>query len=230
MTTYLPIVLGQDALQWLRHLPRHCIDDWGDFSRQFITNFQSLADKSTQPWDLKSIRRQNDETLRSFLKRFQTMRNLIPEVTEASIIQYFYRGSNDSAFLRPYSKRHQSPPNNCSVRQTTTSLRMSRPRTSLGAQNPRHPRHGGIRTSSRTSAGKKGPVRRCTPLVHLSLEPRHTSWRSADTGRYPRLLVFVPQGHVPHPAELQRLQTFCRAWPTVLATTTSHATRRAWRA
>jgi hypothetical protein len=32
MTAYLPIVLGQDALQWLRHLPRHCIDDWGDFS------------------------------------------------------------------------------------------------------------------------------------------------------------------------------------------------------
>jgi hypothetical protein len=26
MTAYLPIVLGQDALQWLRHLPRHCID------------------------------------------------------------------------------------------------------------------------------------------------------------------------------------------------------------
>jgi hypothetical protein len=24
MTAYLPIVLGQDALQWLRHLPRHC--------------------------------------------------------------------------------------------------------------------------------------------------------------------------------------------------------------
>jgi hypothetical protein len=27
MTAYLPIVLGKDALQWLRHLPRHCIDD-----------------------------------------------------------------------------------------------------------------------------------------------------------------------------------------------------------
>jgi hypothetical protein len=32
MTAYLPIVLGQDALQCLRHLPRHCIDDWSDFS------------------------------------------------------------------------------------------------------------------------------------------------------------------------------------------------------
>jgi hypothetical protein len=28
MTAYLPIVLGQDALQWLWHLPRHRIDDW----------------------------------------------------------------------------------------------------------------------------------------------------------------------------------------------------------
>jgi hypothetical protein len=39
MIAYLPIVLGQDALQWLRHLPRHCIDDWSDFSRRFIANF-----------------------------------------------------------------------------------------------------------------------------------------------------------------------------------------------
>jgi hypothetical protein len=39
MTVYLPIVLGQDTLQWLRHLPRHYIDDWGDFSHRFVANF-----------------------------------------------------------------------------------------------------------------------------------------------------------------------------------------------
>jgi hypothetical protein len=100
MTTYLPIVLGQDALQWLQHLPRHCINDWSDFSWRFIANFQSLSDKPAQPWDLKSIRRQGDETLRSYLKRFQTMRNRIPEVTEAAVIEDFYQGSNDSAFVR----------------------------------------------------------------------------------------------------------------------------------
>jgi hypothetical protein len=27
MIAYRPIVLWQDALQWLRHLPRHCIND-----------------------------------------------------------------------------------------------------------------------------------------------------------------------------------------------------------
>jgi hypothetical protein len=45
MTTYLPIIMGQDALQWLRYLPQHCIDDWNNFSRRFIANFQSLSDK-----------------------------------------------------------------------------------------------------------------------------------------------------------------------------------------
>jgi hypothetical protein len=100
MTAYLPIVLGQDALQWLRHLPRHCIDDWSDFSRCFIANFQSLSDKPVQPWDLKSIKRQGDETLRSYLKRFQTMRNCILEVAETAVIEDFYRGSSNLAFVR----------------------------------------------------------------------------------------------------------------------------------
>jgi hypothetical protein len=100
MTAYLPIVLGQDALQRLRHLPRHYIDDWSDSSRRFIANFQCLSDKPAQPWDLKSIRHRGDETLRSYLKRFQTMRNRIPEVAKAVVIEDFYRGSNDSAFVR----------------------------------------------------------------------------------------------------------------------------------
>jgi hypothetical protein len=105
MTAYLPIALRQDALQWLRHLPRHCIDDWSDFSRCFIANFQSLSNKLAQPWDLKSIRRRGDETLRSYLKRFQTMRNCIPEVAEAAVIEDFYRGSNDSAFVQAILQR-----------------------------------------------------------------------------------------------------------------------------
>lgn len=63
-------------------------------------NFQSLYDKLAQPWDLKSIKRQSDETLRSFLRRFQTLRNRIPNVVEDAVIEDFYHGSNDSAFVR----------------------------------------------------------------------------------------------------------------------------------
>jgi hypothetical protein len=36
--------------------------------------------------DLKSIKRQSDESLYLFLKHFQIMRNRIPDVTEATVI------------------------------------------------------------------------------------------------------------------------------------------------
>jgi hypothetical protein len=81
------------------NLPRHCIDDWSDFSRRFTANIQSLSDKPAQPWDLKSIKRQWDETLRSYLKRFQAMRNRIPKVAEAAVIE----DSTGNLMTRPSS-------------------------------------------------------------------------------------------------------------------------------
>jgi hypothetical protein len=100
MTTYLSIVLRQDALQWLRHLPCHCFNDGDNFSHRFVVNFQSLYDKPAQTWDLMSIKRQSNETLCLFLRSFQTMRNFIPDIAEAVVIDDFYRGSNDSSFIR----------------------------------------------------------------------------------------------------------------------------------
>jgi hypothetical protein len=64
-----------------------------------LPTYQSLSDKPVQPWDFKSIRRRGDEMLRSYLKRFQTRRNRILEVAEAAVIEDFYRGSNDLAFI-----------------------------------------------------------------------------------------------------------------------------------
>jgi hypothetical protein len=109
ITAYLPIVLGQDMLQWLWHLLRHCIDNWDDFFDRFVMNFQSLSDKPVQPRDLKSIKHQNDESLRSFLKHIQTTRNCIPDVAEAVMIKGFYRGSNDQPSSRPSSRGHRRP-------------------------------------------------------------------------------------------------------------------------
>jgi hypothetical protein len=168
MIAYLPIVLRQYALQWLRHQPRHCIDDWSDFSRCFIANFQSLSDKPAQPWDLKSIRRQNDETLRSNLKRFQTMRNCIPKVAKAAVIEDFYRGSNDSAFVRAIL---QKAPTTSEQLFREASPQMSGTRTSSEVRNLHHPCHDATRTSNLTSAGRRGLARRCTPPDHPSLEP-----------------------------------------------------------
>lgn len=67
--------------------------------------------------------------LRSYLKRFQTMRNCIPEVAEAAVIEDFYRGSNDSAFVRAILQKHRPPPSSCSEKQTSTSQPTNRLKT-----------------------------------------------------------------------------------------------------
>jgi hypothetical protein len=49
---------------------------------------------------LRSVRRKNNESLRSFLKRFQTMRNHIPDIVDATVIVDFYQRSRDEVFVR----------------------------------------------------------------------------------------------------------------------------------
>jgi hypothetical protein len=71
-------------------------------------------------------------------------------------------------------------------------------------------------------ASRRSPRRRTTCLQR----PRRTSWRRTHAGRHPRRLVPVPQGHAPHPSELQRLQALRRARPTLPTSTSSPAARR----
>jgi hypothetical protein len=226
MTAYLPIVLGQDALQWLRHLPRHCIDDWSDFSRRFTANFQSLSDKPAQPWDLKSIKRRGDETLRSYLKRFQTMRNRIPKVTEAAVIEDFYRGSNDSAFVRAILQKAPTTSEQLFREADLYITTDERAQDSSGERSPHRQHHDATRTSNPTNAGRTDRAKKCTPPDHLPLAPGRTSRRRAHAGRHPRRLVPVPQGHAPHPSELQGLQALRRTRPTLPTSTSFSAAGR----
>jgi hypothetical protein len=190
MTAYLSIVLGQDALQWLRHLPRHCIDDWSDFSRRFTANFQSLSDKPAQPWDLKSIKRRGDETLRSYLKRFQTMRNRIPEVAEATVIEDFYRGSNDSSFIRTILQKAPTTSEQL-FREADLYITTDERAQDLiggGGGRSRHQRyHDATRTSNPTSARRRGLVKRSTPPDRSPLAPEedleeaNACWTTSST-------------------------------------------------
>jgi hypothetical protein len=230
MASYLPIVLGQDALQWLRHLPRHCIDDWSDFSRRFTANIQSLSNKPAQPWDLKSIKRQGDETLWSYLKRFQTMRNRISEVAEAAVIEDFYRGSNDSAFVRTIL---QKAPTTSEQLFREADLYITADERAQDLNGGVKPAPAALRRDTNQQPDKRWEKRR-REEVHAagppaSRAPGRTSRRRTHAGRHPRRSMPVPQGHAPHPSELQGLQALRRARPTLPASTSSSATRRTGR-
>jgi hypothetical protein len=226
MTVYLPIVLGQDALQWLRHLPRHCIDDWSDFSRRFTANFQSLSDKPAQPWDLKSIKRRGDETLRSYLKRFQTMRNRIPEVTEAAVIEDFYRGSNDSAFVRAILQKAPTTSEQLFREADLYITADERAQDLIGGAKPAPtaPRHdANQQPDKRWEKRPREEVHAAGPPTSRAQGGRRGASTRWTTSSMP---VPVPQGHAPHPSELQGLQALRRTWPTLPTSTSSSAAGR----
>jgi hypothetical protein len=71
----------------------------------------------------------------------------------------------------PYGRKRPPPPNNCFERQTSTSPLTSVPKTSSEVRNLHRPRHGATRTNNLIGTGRRGLVRRYTPLDHPSLEP-----------------------------------------------------------
>jgi hypothetical protein len=77
----------------------------------------------------------------------------------------------------------------------------------------------GYEPATGQTLGKEAPRGGAHRWATCRSSPQHTPRRSVNTGRDPRLPVSVSQGHAPHTAELQRLQTLSWAWPTVPATT-----------
>jgi hypothetical protein len=167
----------------------------------FYHQLHILSDKLAQPWDLKSIRRREDGTLRSYLKRFQTMRNHIPEVAEAEVIKDFYQGSNDSAFIRAILQKVSSTSEQLFREAYLYITADERAQDLIGERSPLHLHHGATRTSKPTSAGRRGLVKKSMSLDHPSLVPEghpaeaneHWTTSSTPSARTTRICV-IPSG------------------------------------
>jgi hypothetical protein len=99
------------------------------------------------------------------------MRNRIPEVAEAAVIEDFYRGSNDSAFVRAILQKAPTTSEQLFRERTSTSPSMNVPRTSLEERSRLRPRNSATRTSKLTSAGRRGLAKKSMSLDHPSLVP-----------------------------------------------------------
>jgi hypothetical protein len=71
----------------------------------------------------------------------------------------------------PYCKRRRLPSSSYLGKRTSTSPPTNELRTSSGEQNLHYQRHGVTQTNKSTSVGRRGLVKRSTPLDHLSLVP-----------------------------------------------------------
>jgi hypothetical protein len=71
----------------------------------------------------------------------------------------------------PYCRRRRPPPSSCFGKRTSTSPLTNGLRTSSGERTLLRLHHGATRTSNPTSVGRRGFVKRSTPLDHPSIVP-----------------------------------------------------------
>jgi hypothetical protein len=102
------------------------------------------------------------------------MRNRILEVTEAAVIEDFYRGSNDSAFVRAILQKAPTTTDQL-FREADLYITADEQAQDLiaggGGRSLLRLHHGATRTSNPTSVGRRGLVKRSTPLDNPSLVP-----------------------------------------------------------
>jgi hypothetical protein len=100
------------------------------------------------------------------------MRNRIPKVAEAAVIEDFYRGSNDSAFVRAIlQKAPTTILSSYSGKRTSTSPPTNELRTSSEEQSLHQRHRDTTRTNNLTNVWRKGPVKKSTPLDPPPLAP-----------------------------------------------------------
>ena len=88
MAAYFPVMMGCHALNWLEALPAGSINSWQELCNAFIQYYQASCPGPKTRWDLASVIRQPDESLRDYIKRYFANHNSIMEVDDRDVIHH----------------------------------------------------------------------------------------------------------------------------------------------
>jgi hypothetical protein len=105
LANYLPAALKGSARSWFVHLPLNSISSWEDLWQQFVTNFQGTYKCYAIEDDLHTLTQNPGESLRDYIRRFNECGNMIPEITDASVIRAFKSGVRDRYTTQELSTR-----------------------------------------------------------------------------------------------------------------------------
>jgi hypothetical protein len=98
------------------------------------------------------------------------MRNHILEVAEATVIEDFYQGSNDPAFVRAILQKAPATFEQLFIEASVYITADEWAHELIGITKPIPPGPRRDTNQQQTNAGRRGPTRRCTPPGHLPLE------------------------------------------------------------
>jgi hypothetical protein len=81
------------------NLPEGTLHSWLELCRQFTANFDSAYARPGNETDLHAIQQRLEESLRSFVQRFSQVCNIIPRISNASVVVAFHQRVRDEKML-----------------------------------------------------------------------------------------------------------------------------------
>jgi hypothetical protein len=99
MANYFLVALTGMARSWLMNLPEGSLDSWSELCHQFMTNFESAYARPGNETDLHAIQQHPGESLRTFVQWFSQVRNTIPRISNAFVVDAFQQGVRDEKML-----------------------------------------------------------------------------------------------------------------------------------
>ncbi|OEL14664.1 hypothetical protein BAE44_0024317 [Dichanthelium oligosanthes] len=79
---YFPVALSDSPLQWLQQLPKNSIDSWDTLTKLFMSTFHGNWAKPPGLTELKTCKQKQNETIRSYNRRFFEARSTMINLTD----------------------------------------------------------------------------------------------------------------------------------------------------
>lgn len=101
---YFPMALEPAPLAWLETLRPNSIESWEALKQAFVDNFQGSMIPAGTRHDLSQVRQEENETLRSYTRRFFDIRATIANIADEEVIRCFRHGLATKTMYREFGR------------------------------------------------------------------------------------------------------------------------------
>jgi hypothetical protein len=88
----IQVHLSGAARSWIKKLPPGSIDSWETFEDMFVKNFLSTCKKPASIEQLRACRQKYDESMRTYIQRWNIIKNLAENISNERAIDAFVAG------------------------------------------------------------------------------------------------------------------------------------------
>nr|XP_023896294.1 uncharacterized protein LOC112008189 [Quercus suber] len=169
MCRALPTTLKRPARVWFSKIPKNSVSSFEELSKLFVNNFIGGQRHKRSSSSLLTIEQGENESLRSFITRFNREALAVDEMDDKLLLVDFYNGINSNLFIHKlYKQEPQTMAELIHLAQNFMNAKdavITKKRKRMKANTQRHPKQGPRQKKGRTEDRKGRDNKKAGPSV-----------------------------------------------------------------